>query len=128
MFQNIVAIGLGGGLGALLRYAVVGITHRLFSHQFPLGTLFVNLAGSFFIGLLWAVLSKSDLAQHYRLFVFIGLLGGFTTFSSFALENYYLIEHSHFKLLVLNLLLNNGLGILFVFGGMWIAEFFWKVG
>ena len=127
MLQNIVAISLGGALGAIFRYAAVGFTNRLYDHHFPLGTLLVNLIGSLLIGLLWGGLDKYELAHHYRLFVFVGILGGFTTFSSFALDNFHLFENGHLKLAAINIFVTNSLGILFVFAGMWISEVLWKV-
>jgi len=87
------AIAAGGAAGALLRYWVAGGVNRLAGYGFPWGTLAVNVLGSFLMGVLYVVLvERSVLAQEYRALVLIGLLGGFTTFSSFSMETLALIE------------------------------------
>jgi len=86
-------VGLGGAAGSMLRYAVKLLTPAFEAQSsFPYATLLVNAVGSFFIGLLAAVFSTGMLASaddpwhRHRLLLMTGLLGGFTTFSSFALE------------------------------------------
>jgi CrcB protein len=82
-------VALGGALGSVARYAFSGIAVRWFGASFPWGILFVNVSGSFAIGLL-ATLVAADgrpfLGIDARAFVLVGVLGGFTTFSSFSLE------------------------------------------
>jgi CrcB protein len=82
-------VALGGALGSVLRYACAGIGVRLFGATFPWSTLFVNVSGSFAIGLL-ASLATADakplVTGDARAFLMIGVLGGYTTFSSFSLE------------------------------------------
>ena len=78
---------LGGGLGSATRHGVNVLAARLWGVQYPVGTLCVNILGSFAMGLVveyWAV--KSDLPQQARLFLTTGVIGGFTTFSTFSLE------------------------------------------
>jgi fluoride exporter len=82
-YLNITAVFVGGGLGAVVRYGLSGLLTR---SSFPLGTLSVNLAGSFCIGLIIATLLLRSAAPEWRLFLATGLMGGFTTFSAFALE------------------------------------------
>ena len=81
---------LGGGLGSVGRYLVAGLDHHLNRHAFPFGTLLVNLLGCFAIGVVAAWLVSDKLADHarepWRLVLAIGVLGGFTTFSTFGLE------------------------------------------
>ena len=78
---------LGGSLGAASRYAVSLITARLFGPQFPYGTMVVNLAGCFLIGLLFALADRSRLlTPDVRLLLITGYLGALTTFSTFSLE------------------------------------------
>jgi CrcB protein len=93
---------------------------------FPLGTLFVNITGCFIIGFLYAFSEKFIFSPNIRLFIFVGLLGGFTTFSSFGLETFNLIRQSEIKYAILNFILNNGLGLLFVFIGFSLAKLFVK--
>ena len=78
---------LGGSLGAASRYAVSLLTARLFGPQFPYGTMVVNLAGCFLIGLLFALADRSRLlTPDVRLLLITGYLGALTTFSTFSLE------------------------------------------
>lgn len=86
MMTSVISVALGGALGAVLRF-VIGLTVA-----FPYGTLAVNVIGSFAIGLLWVLLSARGL-HHWLPFVMIGLLGGFTTFSTFSLDTLRLIEN-----------------------------------
>ena len=81
------AIAAGGALGSLLRYGASNGMHLLAGREFPYGTLTVNVAGSFLVGILsvW-FLERSALSDTWRLGVLVGVLGGFTTFSSFSLE------------------------------------------
>ena len=95
------AVGVGGALGALARHTVNMLIHqRSLGARFPLGILVVNVTGSFAIGLIGGVLASGRLAwpQHTRTFVIVGLLGGFTTFSSFSLEVVLMMERGQFGL------------------------------
>ena len=116
-------ISLGGALGAVARYALSGIDYRFAVGGFPLNTLVVNLAGSLVIGALWGVCESITVPAELRLFVFIGLLGGFTTFSAFALENFQLIRGGDHALAAGNIILSNALGVGFVFAGYGLARF-----
>jgi len=88
-----VFIGLGGFFGCIGRYLLVSLTDRWTGNQdFPYGTLLVNLAGCFLIGALSALFLQNQLHPNYRLFFIVGLLGGFTTFSSFSLETLRLLQ------------------------------------
>lgn len=84
---------LGAGIGGALRHGVNLAAARLFGFGFPLGTLIVNLAGSFMMGVLagWFAF-RMGIPQHMRLFLTTGILGGFTTFSAFSLDAALLIE------------------------------------
>jgi len=114
----------GGALGALMRYAVSGLTHTFFGETFPWGTLMVNLVGSFLIGVGWAISERIPHSPHLIPFLFIGLLGAFTTFSTYALESFNLIRDGEFKLGVLNMAASNIVGLLVVFLGFVCARYF----
>jgi CrcB protein len=88
---------LGAGIGGALRHGVNVMAVRLFGFGFPFGTLIVNVAGSFLLGLLAGYFAfRPGIAQHMRLFLTTGLLGGFTTFSAFSLDAALLVErHSY---------------------------------
>lgn len=107
----------GGALGSLARYAASGLTYKYFSGAFPLGTLAVNLAGSFLIGLLWGLWETSNISTSMKTFVFIGILGGFTTFSAYSMETLGLFRGGEIKLALVNIFANNILGLLLVFAG-----------
>lgn len=117
MLIKLLAISLGGMIGALLRYGVGGATHRLTSADFPFGTLAVNLTGCLVIGLLWGLFERFNFPSTLRLFLFIGVLGSYTTFSSFGLETFNLFRDGEVRLGLYNILLTNTLGILLVFAG-----------
>jgi CrcB protein len=91
--QLILAVAAGGALGSVARYLVGIGSGKLFGTDFPWGTLLINVTGSFLIGAfvgLFAV--KWDLSQAARIFLTVGICGGYTTFSTFSLDAYYLIE------------------------------------
>jgi CrcB protein len=90
---------IGAGIGGALRHAVNVGAARLFGYGFPLGTLFVNIAGSFLIGLLAGYFAfRPGIDQHLRLFLTTGILGGFTTFSAFSLDTALLVERHAYAL------------------------------
>jgi fluoride exporter len=91
--EFILAVAIGGALGSVARY-VVGIeAGRLFGTDFPWGTLIINVSGSFLIGVFAALFAtKWSLPQSARVFLIVGICGGFTTFSTFSLDVWYLIE------------------------------------
>lgn len=120
----LIFIALGGAIGALARYAASLGIHGLLGHDFPYGTLLVNVTGSFAIGLLYVVIieSTSEL-DHLWPPVMVGLLGAFTTFSAFSLETMHLMEAGEpFKASV-NVLLNVILCLAACGGGLAIGRY-----
>lgn len=92
--MNWLLVAIGGGLGAMARFALSGwiLPHTL-QHKFPWPTFVVNVFGCLIAGILFAVAAKHDLfSPNLRLFLFTGLLGGFTTFSAFGLETMHLLK------------------------------------
>ena len=90
---------LGAGIGGALRHGVNVASGRLFGFEFPWGTMFVNIAGSFLMGALagWFAF-RPGVDQHMRLFLTTGILGGFTTFSAFSLDTALLVERHRYGL------------------------------
>jgi CrcB protein len=118
--QKVALIALGGALGTLARYWLTGVVQlvaeRLNVAPMPLGTLAVNLVGSVLIGVAMAYFAgPTVIAPQYRLALTIGLLGGFTTFSSFAYETLALANDRQLALAWANVLLSNLLAL----GGAW---------
>jgi len=104
MLYNVMLVAAGGAIGAVGRYCVVS---ALALGAFPLGTLIVNVAGSFLIGLLASAATSPGLIDpQWRLFLQTGLLGAFTTFSAFSLETLSLLQQGEWQLAVLNAVTN----------------------
>ncbi len=97
--EMILAVAAGGALGSVARFLVgVGST-KLFGLAFPWGTLLINIVGSFLIGAFVELFAlKWDLPQEARVFLTVGICGGFTTFSAFSLDAYVLIERGEWWL------------------------------
>jgi CrcB protein len=95
--MNILLVFAGGGLGAVARYLLQGAVYRFTGTGFPYGTIVVNVLGCFTIGLLMSSMEERFLASpSLRIFLTIGILGGFTTFSSFSYETMALIREGNF--------------------------------
>ncbi|CAN5727070.1 fluoride efflux transporter CrcB [soil metagenome] len=112
-------IGIGGFLGALARYGVGGLVHRIpGTGSFPYGTLVVNLLGCLLIGVFAALMEERQMfATETRLFILVGLLGGFTTFSTFGYESLVLLRESHY----LRLLANVGIQVVGGIALVWLG-------
>jgi len=113
------AVGIGGALGSLARHAVNVFFGHVLESPVPYATAAVNLVGSFVIGLLAGLIAHSAIAMstNLRTFVFVGLLGGFTTFSSFALDTLTLSHGGQISTAFLNVTVQVLLGLAAVFGG-----------
>lgn len=117
--DKVLAVGLGGGLGAIARYLLGGwILHKNDNLQFPLGTFIINLLGCLLIGLLAGVVEEKHLfGFDLRLFVITGILGGFTTFSAFGFETIFLIKRGALGLALTYVGLSVAVGLVLVYLG-----------
>ncbi|MFO7368798.1 MAG: fluoride efflux transporter CrcB [Bacteroidales bacterium] len=116
--KNFFLIGIGGFIGSIARYYVskLNLQYDLFS--IPVGTLTVNVLGSFIIGILTGISAKSELLSvEWRLFLMVGLCGGFTTFSSFTNENLMLMHNGQFLTVLIYTSLSIILGFIAVYLG-----------
>ena len=121
MIKQFLLVGLGGALGSMLRYLC---SIFIVQKNFPFTTLLVNVFGSFIIGIVLAFCLKNELfANNWKLFLATGICGGFTTFSTFSVENLQLIENQKWALLCLYVLSSIVLGIAAVFLGFKTINF-----
>ena len=121
--SKLIFIGLAGFIGTLTRYWMSGVVARRYGETFPAGTLVVNLAGCFLVGLLFYLMQERFLVnQTVRTVILIGFLGGFTTFSSLGLQTFTLLQEREVGLAFLNLGIANGGGVLLVWAGYTLGK------
>ena len=117
--MKILVVGLGGFVGAIARYGLSGLVHRYAQGTFPLGTMAVNVLGCLVIGVLMTLVEdRQFLSPNTRLFLTIGLLGSFTTFSTLGYETFELLREGDLRLAAANILGNLALGI----GAVWLGR------
>ena len=116
---KILMVGMGGFAGSICRYLVSDLSHRLFANPFfPYGTLTVNVVGCLLIGLLGGLSETRQIfTPEIRAMIFIGFLGGFTTFSTFGYEIFTVARDGQFISAMTNLMLHLALG----FGAVWFG-------
>jgi CrcB protein len=112
--NKIIVLLAGGAIGALLRYL---IARSIPNTAFPWSVLIVNSVGCYFIGLLWHASEIRRFSSDMKIFIFIGLFGAFTTFSTYALETVDLLRTGQPRLALLNFALNNFIGVLMILTG-----------
>ncbi len=117
--SQIFAIAAGGAAGAVLRFWISTGVYGLLGRDFPYGTMAVNVIGSLLMGIFYALLIESmDMAVEWRAAILIGLLGAFTTFSTFSIETLLLIEDQEHIKALLNMLLSVSLCVLATWVGV----------
>lgn len=118
MIKTILLIGSGGFLGSVARYFISKLNLSMSLYSIPVGTLLVNITGSLLIGILMGISERSTvLTTESRLFLMVGLCGGFTTFSSFTMENLTLMHNGQFLPVLIYTGASLLLGFLAVFFG-----------
>jgi fluoride exporter len=123
MMVKLLLIGCAGFIGTLGRYWLSGVVARRYGETFPLGTLAVNLVGCFLVGFLFYLMQERYLVnQNVRTIILIGLLGGFTTFSSLGLQTFTLLQDHEIALAALNLVASNVIGLFLVWAGYTLAR------
>ncbi|TRX56276.1 fluoride efflux transporter CrcB [Fulvivirga sp. M361] len=117
--KQVLLVGLGGFLGSTLRYLTYLWVDQRYEKAFPLSTFTVNIIGSLFLGLLYGFLAKSQTTTgpEIRLFLGVGLCGSYTTFSTFAFENFNLLQQKDFATTFTYILASLVLGLLAAYGG-----------
>jgi len=122
LMLNILAIMAGGSIGAVCRHGMFLFVQRFAGPVLPAGTLAVNLLGSFLIGFVWCLFDETHWSHEWRLFVFTGLLGGFTTFSTFTRETFQLFKAGDWKTALAYVTISNVFGIVLVFCGIMLCK------
>ena len=123
MFKTIFIVGTGGFIGSVARYLKQICVEKIFYSTFPLGTFVANMLGCFIIGIVFAVAEKGNLMNpEWRIFLAVGFCGGFTTFSSFAYNNFSFLKDHTFWPFFLNVGLSVVLGVLAVYLGVLLVR------
>jgi CrcB protein len=123
MIKTIVLIAVGGAFGAVSRYGTALGVYSIFGRSFPYGTLFVNVTGSFLMGLLSIMLlDRFNMGPEWRAAILVGFLGAFTTFSTFSIETLNLLEQGDMTRALLNMLLSVSLCIMAVWFGVSVGR------
>jgi CrcB protein len=118
----LLAVAVGGGLGAMLRYVLAGMIQHP-NVQFPVGIMVVNITGGLAMGLIIELSAlKIQMSPEMRAFLTTGILGGYTTFSTFSLDSVLLIERGEYGGAALYIVGSAVLSILAVFAGMWAVR------
>ena len=111
---------LGSGIGGALRHGVNELVSYFLGNKFPFGILTINITGCFLLGILagyWAF--KGDTSQHWRLFLAVGVCGGYTTFSAFSQDTVLLLERGQYSVSALYVFLSIGLSVAAMLFGLW---------
>ena len=123
MLGPVIAVAGGGALGSLARFSTVVLSQYLFGGRFPIGTLLVNAIGSFLIGLFMSFyMDRLADFEQWRLFIVVGFLGAYTTFSSFAWDTWVLYMNEQWIAALFNVLLNNVITMALLLLGMQLGR------
>ena len=126
-WQTILAIGSGGFIGAVLRAYLNGLISHRVAHDLPFGTLGVNLIGSFIMGVFIAYFMYTTIfSLHVKSFISTGILGALTTYSTFAIESFFLLESGYIALALINISANAFGSIIMAGSGFYLVKYLFK--
>jgi len=121
--MNLLAVFLGGGIGSVLRYLCSILCLKTISSPFPFGTFLINIFGSLFLGfMLGLFVTKTGSNSQLKLFLTVGVAGGFTTFSTFSVETFNLFKDGHNYLAMIYPITSVFLGFCAVIAGFYLAR------
>ena len=122
---NFFLVFIGGACGSVSRYLATQLINYFFVNKFFLGTILVNILGSFLIGMLYILASEQVkvISEQTKLFLITGFLGGFTTFSAFSLDFFKLIEAGQIMMAIFYILISVVFSLLAVFAGFYLTKF-----
>jgi len=119
----ILAVGLGSFIGGISRYLVTLFIQNKFLSTFPYGTMFVNILGCFLIGVIYALSDKGNVSPVWRLFLATGIMGGFTTFSSFSNETISMLRDAEYVPAFSYVAFSIIIGLAATFGGISLIKY-----
>lgn len=121
--MNLIAVFLGGGIGSVLRYLLGAIFGKNFETVFPFATFLINITGSLFLGfVLGLFMAKTNVNTQLKLFLTVGVAGGFTTFSTFTVETFNLFKDGHNYLALIYPISSIIIGFGAVLAGFYLAR------
>jgi CrcB protein len=120
--NKILLVALGGAIGSSFRYLLAAAIPRIIGKIFLWGTFSVNVIGSILIGILWAYFENEATSFNLKLFLVVGILGGFTTFSSFALESINLFKSQDVRMALFYIFATNIFGLFGAIGGYYLSK------
>ena len=120
---KVIYVGCGGFIGSILRYSLYILTSNILGYTSPVATIFVNIIGCFLIGFAYQLFNTHlIISENLRLFIMIGLLGGFTTFSAFSIDAFLLYQNSGKILAIAYVVLSIILSLLATLAGVWLIK------
>ena len=120
---KVIYIGFGGFIGSILRYSIYIFSNNILGYSSPVATLFVNILGCFLIGTVYQLLNGYlVISENLRLFIIIGLLGGFTTFSAFSIDVYLIYQNNGKMIATAYVILSIVFSLLALLIGVWLIK------